>query len=296
MHNLPEITSLDALSLNYDVFLIDQFGVLRDGEAAYPGAIDALAKLKAKGSKIVILSNSGRSGAYNAERLVTLGFSARSFDYFVTSGDVASSLLKSVDSFLPGKRPSRIFTISSGQDNSLANALDCQSVSSAADADLIIISGSETERISLDSYREILRPAASRGIPCVCTNPDRHKLLNGDIFPSAGALAEIYEDMGGLVTMIGKPYRQIYEYAIAVVGSPPLRSVVAIGDSLGHDIAGARSFGLNSALTRTGVHAHLSESQLFSQMESERIFPNYILPAFVMEGSFKGGRPGTAFR
>ena len=92
---MPPTVTLNELSALYDVFFIDQFGVLRDGEAAYAGAPLALARLKAQGKTIVILSNSGRSGGYNAARLMRLGFDSGSFDHFVTSGDVALALLES---------------------------------------------------------------------------------------------------------------------------------------------------------------------------------------------------------
>ncbi len=162
---MPPIITLNELSALYDVFFIDQFGVLRGGEAAYAGAAQALARLKVQGKTIVILSNSGRSGQYNAARLVRLGFDRASFDHFVTSGDVALTLLESGLLRVEKTKLTRSLTISSGDDRSLADKLGFSSVASADAADLIIISGSETERVPLKAYRSLLHPAARRGVP-----------------------------------------------------------------------------------------------------------------------------------
>lgn len=257
--------------------------VLRGGEAAYAGAAQALARLKAQGKTIVILSNSGRSGRYNAARLVRLGFDSGSFDHFVTSGDVALALLKS--GLLPIERTkhTRSLTISSGDDLSLADKLGFSSVASADDADLIIISGSETERIPLEAYRSLLHPAARRGVPCICTNPDLHKLVGETLLPAAGAIAALYEEMGGVVTRIGKPYMDIYQHAHALCRYPEKARITSIGDSLDHDIRGAATFGIDSVLARTGVQAHVSEAALLAQMQEAQLAPRYLLRSFVWD-------------
>ncbi len=280
---MPPTITLNELSTLYGVFFIDQFGVLRGGEAAYGGAAQALARLKAQGKTIVILSNSGRSGQYNAARLLRLGFDSGSFDHFVTSGDVALVLLES--GLLPiGKtKHTRSLTISSGDDRSLADKLGFSSVASADDADLIIISGSETERIPLETYRSLLHPAARRGVPCICTNPDLHKLVGDTLLPAAGAIAALYEEMGGMVTRIGKPHMDIYQHAHALCRYPEKARIVSIGDSLDHDILGAATFGIDSVLVRTGVQALVSEAALEVQMQKVQLAPRYLLKSFVWD-------------
>jgi HAD superfamily hydrolase (TIGR01459 family) len=280
---MPLTVTLNELSALYDVFFIDQFGVLRNGEAAYAGAALALARLKAEGKTIVILSNSGRSGLYNAARLARLGFDSSSFDHFVTSGDVALALLESGRLHIEKTKPTRSLTISSGDDRSLAEKLGFSSVNSADDADLIIISGSESERISLEAYRNLLHPAAKRGVPCICTNPDLHKLVGDTLLPAAGAIAELYEEMGGVVTRIGKPNIEIYQHAHALCRNPEKARIVAIGDSLEHDILGAATFGIDSVLAHTGVQAHAMDAALPVQMEETHFAPNYLLRSFLWD-------------
>ncbi len=278
---MPPTVTLNELSALYDVFFIDQFGVLRGGEVAYAGASQALVHLKAQDKTIVILSNSGRSGPYNISRLAKLGFDSSSFDRFVTSGDVAPALLESGLLPIERSKSTRCLTIASGEDRSLADNLGFSSVDTAEEADLVIISGSETERIPLASYRALLLPAAKRGVPCICTNPDVHKLVGETLLPAAGTIAALYEEMGGKVTRIGKPYVDIYRHAHALCGHPDKARIVAIGDSLEHDVIGAANFGIDSALALTGLQAHVSEAELLAQLQEGQIAPQYLLRSFV---------------
>lgn len=251
MTAIPTV-SLSDLIERYDVFFIDQFGVLRDDEGAYPGATDALAHVKAAGKTVVILSNSGRSGDYNAQRFVTLGFARSSFDHFVTSGDTAFAVLSSRE---VTSTSTRAYTISSGGDRNLAERLGLSSVDDLNNADLLIISGSEAEKVPMETYAETLRPAAVRGVPAICTNPDIHKLAGGTMVPGAGSIAALYENLGGKVRWFGKPHQDIYAQAMAQCGHPPRHSIVCIGDSVDHDIVGANSADLASVLVMTGISA-----------------------------------------
>lgn len=274
---IPPYTSLSHLIDRYDVFFVDQFGVLRDDENAYPGAARALERLKAAGKTIVILSNSGRCGSYNAERFTQLGFARESFDFFVTSGDAAYAALSSQGSPVPPG--AACLTVSSGDDRNLAERLGLRHVNDAGEADLVIISGSEAERIPMEAYRDLLRPAAMRGVPAICTNPDIHKLAGGTTAPGAGSIALLYEQLGGHISWFGKPHRDIYDLAIQTSGTPPLQSIICVGDSLDHDILGARRARLDCVLVRTGILADLPEPDLDDLMNRDRR-PNFIMARF----------------
>ncbi|SMC49065.1 TIGR01459 family HAD-type hydrolase [Rhizobium sp. RU36D] len=278
--SLAPMTTLSALCVRFDTFFVDQFGVLRDDDGAYAGANQALLHLKALGKTVIILSNSGRSGDYNAERFVKLGFDRGGFDRFLTSGDVAHAVLKQELTASPAAR--RCLTISSGDDRNLAERLGFASVEAAADADIVIISGSEAESISLDAYRDRLLPAACRGVPCVCTNPDRDKLVKGGgTAPGAGAIAALYEELGGSVRWFGKPFPDIYSQALSLVPTSAER-IVCIGDSIEHDIAGAAGAGLASCLVRTGILADAVPADLEAVAGLHRAWPDYLMQAFVV--------------
>ncbi|RCW81250.1 TIGR01459 family HAD-type hydrolase [Phyllobacterium bourgognense] len=275
--------TLEDLAECYDTFFIDQFGVLLDGVKAYPGSIEALHWLKSRSKEIVILSNSGRSGAYNTHRLVALGFDASSFDHFVTSGDVARHLITSGALVIPAGAGPRCLTISVANDSTLADSLGFTRTDSGHDADLVVIAGSEADRVPMQRYQDLLAPAAARKTLCVCTNPDINMLTGKGLAPAAGAIAKLYEEMGGPVMRIGKPYRDIYDYALHIVRQKDKSRIVAIGDSVEHDIVGANRFGIAAALVRTGVLADTSVSQLQRiSMDLNVDFPE-ILPNFARE-------------
>lgn len=272
--------TLRDVARRYRVFFVDQFGVLRDDQGPYDGTIEALRWLKSIGKTVAILSNSGRSGTYNAERMLKLGFARDSYDHFITSGDVGYSILSQVSS--PVRPGQACLTLSSDDDTSLADRLGMASVVTAQDADVVVISGSQAESISMADYAAMLQPAAARGVPCFCTNPDIHKLWQGRQVPGAGSIAALYEQLGGRVTRLGKPYPEIYDHALAICGMPQRSRVVCIGDSIEHDIGGAARAGLASVLVGTGLAAGLDRQERQRLMEAASARPNWLMDRFAL--------------
>ena len=274
---LSAVSRFVAIASSFAAVFFDQYGVLHDGRNPYPGARDALAALKSRGVKIVVLSNSGRTGAANAERMTVLGFEPKLYDFLVTSGDVARTMLKR------GRFPAlletgaRCFTISTGGDDELASALGVVPAAHSEDADLVIIAGSQADKVSLDDYRAMLAPAARRGTPCMCVNPDKLMLTAAGNAPGAGRIAEIYEELGGVVTWVGKPFPEIYRTAAELSRVENPRDVLCVGDSVEHDVAGANRFGAFAALVRTGVLADLSDEELAAEIGRHGALPDYVI-------------------
>jgi HAD superfamily hydrolase (TIGR01459 family) len=266
-----------AIASSFKAVFFDQYGVLHDGRNPYPGAGDALAALKSRGVKIVILSNSGRTGAANAERLTTLGFEPELYDFLVTSGDVARTLVRrgAFPALLaPG---ARCFVISTGGDDEFASALGIVPTIHSGEAKLVIIAGSQADKVSLDDYRAILAPAARRGTPCMCVNPDKLMLTAAGVAPGAGRIAEIYQELGGDVTWIGKPFSEIYHSAANLSGVEDRRDILCVGDSLEHDIVGAHMFGAFAALVRTGLLTGVSDKELSAEIGRHGVAPDFVI-------------------
>ena len=120
------------------------------------------------------------------------------------------------------------------------------------DADILLILGSNAPRTSLDQYRDF---SAISQLPAICCNPDKLMLTRHGLQPAPGAIASLYEEMGGKVEWIGKPYPAIYRAALALIGNP--ERVLAIGDSAEHDVAGGRRAGASTLLVRTGLSSGL---------------------------------------
>jgi HAD superfamily hydrolase (TIGR01459 family) len=265
-----------AIASCFKAVFFDQYGGLHDGRTPYPGARDALAALKSRGVKIVVLSNSGRTGEANAQRMAALGLGPELYDFLVTSGDVARTLLKNGRAPAPLAAEARCFIISSGGDE-FASEIGLASAAQSGEADLVIIAGSRADQLSLDDYRRLLAPAARRGAPCVCVNPDKLMLTAAGNAPGAGRIAEIYQELGGDVTWIGKPFSEIYHAAANLSGVQDQRDILCVGDSLEHDIVGAHTFGAFAALVRTGVLAGLSEKELAVEIGRHGAAPDFVI-------------------
>lgn len=270
----PRLASLLA---PFDVFFVDQYGVLHDGVRPYPGALAMLAHLKERGARVIVLSNSGRSGTENAARMAGIGVPPGLYERMVTSGDAAAAALRDGEIAVePGT--TRCLTIAGPNAAGFGGDLGLVATEDAAEADLVVIAGSQADRIAMETYQARLRPAAERGVPCLCTNPDRLMLTPAGLRPSAGSIARLYEQMGGKVSWFGKPHPAIYRQASAQVGDPDPAGILCIGDSIEHDVAGAHGFGAKVLLLRTGIHADAPEADVARECARHGVLPDAVLP------------------
>ena len=276
---MKRIEGLHEIADQFDLFLVDQYGVLHDGVAAYPGAIDGLIKLTSHGRKIVVLTNSGKSSAANRARLDALGFADSGFNAVVSSGDVALQYVK--DGALGPRfaRGADVCVIGRHGDSYAFSSDDFTLVTRPQDATFLVFAGSDAPRTSLDSYRSMLTAAAQAGVPGICVNPDLTMIRDGSLVAAPGTIARLYQSLGGAVEYIGKPHRAIFEHAMATAAMSPGARAVMVGDSPEHDVAGAGSIGLATLLVRTGIHRHLSEQQLLRFCEQCNGVPDFLMTA-----------------
>jgi HAD superfamily hydrolase (TIGR01459 family) len=274
------IEGLKVLAAEFDIFLVDQFGVLHDGSVAYPGAAAALRQLKRAGKTIVLLSNSGRRSGPNRERMDRLGFDPESYDSIISSGEVAWHLLATgALEGAPGPG-AKCLLLARRDDTSAIDGLPFARTQSAAEADFIMLTGSDGDTRSMAEYQATLAGPATRRVPCICTNPDKILLTpHGESF-GAGRIAELYEENGGPVFWVGKPHPEMYRFALAELGNPPCARIVAIGDSVEHDIVGAARFGFRTVLATCGIHAGSDDAALAALYERHGAVPDYVIPRF----------------
>ena len=268
----------------YDAFLVDQFGVLLDGSGVYDHARGVLDELYARGKKVLLVSNSGKRSAANVARLSRFGFSRATYLDVLSSGEVAHvEIARRIGRDL---RPGARTWVETSDDSARPlEGLDLTRVESPEDAELIWIAGARPRERSLEDYTRRLAPAAARGTPAICANPDMTMLTSEGKAFGAGAIAEAYEKLGGVVEWFGKPYPAIYEEAMRRLGDVDRARVLAVGDSPAHDILGGARAGLATALVRTGVHAEVSEAELLARCEAVGIMPDVILPRFAFQGA-----------
>jgi HAD superfamily hydrolase (TIGR01459 family) len=243
-----------ALAGRYDGFIVDLWGVLHDGQAAYPGAAEALAGLKRAGKRVVLLSNAPRRAWALVEAMEAMGIGRELYDDVLSSGEaVHAELARRTDPFY-ASLGERFVLIGCDRDRSLWEGL-ALARADVDDADFILNSGPCDPDDTVEDWLPLLERAAARALPMVCANPDHVVVRGGQRFLCAGALAERYADMGGLVSSRGKPDPAIYAMVLERLGIADRSRVCAVGDGLHTDILGAIGAGLDSVLVTGGIHA-----------------------------------------
>lgn len=243
---------LSALSDRYDVVLCDVWGVIHNGVASFPEACDALTTWGAAKGPVVLISNSPRPSADVVAQLDSLGVPRSAWSGFVTSGDATRALLKA-------RAPGKVWKIGPARDEVLYEGIDLVAAG-CEDADFISCTGLyEDETEVPEDYRQRLKVAADRGLLFICANPDRVVQRGDRLIFCAGALADLYESLGGQVVMAGKPYGAIYDLALEqaadLLGRPVDRDrVLCVGDGVITDVKGAHDQKLACLFVAKGIH------------------------------------------
>lgn len=243
------IQTLSEVAQSYDVIVLDQWGVLHDGTSPYPGALSALDGLRSAGTRLAVLSNSGKRAAPNAARIADMGLPEHLFEQVMTSGE---ALWRDIDAgritetrFLPIER-------NPGDALGWSEGLDITLVTEITDADAVLLMGLPDTGHPGD-WHDILASAAARGLTVYCSNPDlASPRAGGKTVISPGALAQTYEAMGGRAVYYGKPHKPIFA---ALQHALTAHRLLMVGDSLVHDIAGAASASWDSVLVQGGLYA-----------------------------------------
>jgi HAD superfamily hydrolase (TIGR01459 family) len=248
------LRGLAAVSDRFDGVILDQWGVLHDGAAPPPGAIEAVAAMAAAGKRLVVVSNSARLGDDAHDRLAALGYDVSAFAGFVTSGETVRIMLRDRDDpFFAGLGSAALMI---ARDDSLIAGLAYASAAAPESADFVLLGSNTAPEKSLKSdHAPILARAAARGLPLVCANPDRLGVTPSGLTEGPGALAAHYESLGGAVRYIGKPHPEVYARARSLMAGIDPGRIIAVGDSLEHDIAGGARAGFLTVFIEAGIHA-----------------------------------------
>ena len=251
---VPHIHSLAAISGGYDAVLCDIWGVLHDGRTAFAPASQALVDFRRRGGKVALVTNAPRPQAPIREQILHLGVPPDAFDAIVTSGDVTIAAIVA-----RGAAP--VHHIGPERDLSLFAAAASASgakppMTALAEAEYIVCTGLFNESIETpEDYMPTLREAARRRLTMLCANPDLVVHIGPKLIYCAGAIAQAYEILGGETVYAGKPHAPIYARACALIGAPadPKR-ILAIGDAMRTDVAGASEQGFDALFVVDGIH------------------------------------------
>jgi HAD superfamily hydrolase (TIGR01459 family) len=249
---IPVLSSIKELGTRYRAWLVDIWGVMHNGHRAFADAVAAARAYRAAGGIVVLLSNSPRPSPSVHDQLRRLGVPDDAYDATVTSGDLTRHELAK-------HQGATVFHLGPERDRPIFHGLDVK-LGPPDDAVLVVCSGlfdDETEEP--DDYAGLLRALAARQLPMICANPD-HRVERGDrLVWCAGAVAALYEQLGGTVIYAGKPYAPIYRLALDTIDRLAGTKVatgeaLAIGDGINTDIAGAAGVGIDTVFVASGLH------------------------------------------
>lgn len=247
---------ISDISDSYSGFIIDQWGVLHDGEKPYDGVVECLKELKGRNKFIIILSNSGKRAEQNKQRLKEVGIGPSLYDVIMTSGEMTWQGLKNQDDGFFKDIGKKAYIISRGSDTSITDGAGLEIVTDINEADFLIISGSDAPKMTLEDYEPVLKAAVRRRLKAVCANPDTHGIMGNQIILGAGGIAARYSDFGGVVQYIGKPHQPIFQHCMKILQEKEIYpgQTVVIGDAMAHDIMGGALMNMDTCLIRDGLH------------------------------------------
>ncbi len=277
---MRHLDGIAPLAARYEGFILDIWGVIHDGVQPYPGAIDALTRLQGAGRRVVLLSNAPRRAAAAAAGMAAIGIGAGLYQGIMTSGEATWELLaaRTHPGFAALGR--RVWHLGPPRDRNLLEGLDLSEVARPELADFVLNTGPDDARDPTDiaPFEQDLRAAATAGAAMVCANPDLEVIRGGRRIICAGALAARYRELGGQVLDVGKPDPLIYRPVLDMLGLKPDR-VVAVGDSLRTDIAGAAAIGVDAVWVLGGIHAGAGDPA--AQAASAGLSPAFRLDSLV---------------
>ncbi len=247
---------ISDISDSYMGFIIDQWGVLHDGEKPYDGVIDCLKELKKRKKHIIILTNSGKRAEQNKERLKKMGIGPSLYDEILTSGEMAWQGMNDQNYGFFKDLGKSCYVISRGGDRSIVDDLDIKLVDDINDAEFLIIAGADSPQKTLEDYEPILKTAVRKRMTALCANPDSRGVMGSSNIMGPGTLARRYQDFGGVVHYIGKPHQPIFQECIRKFQAKEIYPghTIMIGDSMTHDILGATMVDIDTCLVKTGLH------------------------------------------
>ena len=259
MTAIPVLQSIAPLAATADLWFVDIWGVMHNGVRPYASSVAACGAFRRQGGTILLVTNSPRPRESVARQLDGIGVARSAYDGIVSSGDVSRSLIEDW-----AGEP--ILHIGPERDLPVFANLQATPGAGVADAVVAVCTGLyDDEKETPADYAEMLAKLKARDIPMICANPDQKVERDGRLIYCAGAIARAYEALGGTVSYAGKPFQPIYDLALEIGSDTRGKSiakdrVLAIGDGVSTDIAGASNFGIRSVFIASGVDVNANEN------------------------------------
>ena len=284
------INSFSEISDKYNLFILDQWGVMHDGHYGYDHAIDAVKHLIYKNKQLIIISNSSKRRISSINRLKDLGFDKNNFIEVMTSGEMIWQELKDFSYKYDFKTKNCFHIFDSSKEDGKDFRIGLEKfkfIDNIKDADFILACTPFQNTKPID-YIPILKEALEMNLIMFCANPDFVTVEenNDKNIYCMGTIADLYDHMGGKVVILGKPSKEIYLKSCKQLDQINKSKTIAVGDSLDHDILGASNFGVDSVLITSGIHKDLFKYSIekgLKNIENDRKWnfkPTYVCENF----------------
>lgn len=275
----------------YDGFILDLWGVIHDGERPYPAVPECLDRLRAAGKRTLLLSNAPRRVAGTVDKLAAMGIGPDRYDAVLTSGEATHQALKAPPDAWHAALGRRCLHLGPPRDADVwQDVPGLETVDDPADATFVLNTGVHDYADRVADYEDVLSACARHRLPMVCANSDLVVVVGQRMAICAGTLAGRYEEMGGEVRYHGKPWPEIYVRCFELLGVRNRARILAVGDSLRTDVAGAATAGIDSALVTGGIHReelsiawgeHPDPEKLAAVLEALEHHPTWVIPHLV---------------
>ncbi len=275
---------------SYMGILIDDWGVLHDGEDAFPSAVDTLKELKERHKTIIILCNDRMRADEKKAQLKSMGIGPSLYHTIVTPYDLIQNGLREQKDGLFKKIGEKAFVITRRGDLSILNDTGVEAVEDIEQADFILLLGMDYPMKTLEHYDPIIRRSIQRRLKAICCNQDSKSLIGNNFLTGPGLLARRYQDAGGIVNYIGKPHPPIFRHCIELLQQKDIypSHTIMLGDTMAHDVLGAAAAGIDSCLFKSGLHAanfmHCKTlKEIDNTLKNLIIQYNNVMPKFLVD-------------
>jgi len=274
--SFQSLSGLGQIADQYDAVFCDIWGVIHNGRVPFIEACEALERFKEKGP-VVLITNIPRPSVGVPDDFARLGVPGEFWDAIVTSGDAV------IDA-LARRAPGPVFKIGPERDDAIYAGLE-MNFTDLDSAAFISCTGMYDDDETPEDYTELLGEARERGLSMVCANPDMKVKLGDRVIWCGGALAKMYEEMGGDVIYGGKPHDSIYRLCRAwleeVIGHvPPPERILCIGDNIFTDLLGAQRHNMDCLFIQDGLYGEM-EHRFKALLTEHGIQSRYIAPRLV---------------
>jgi HAD superfamily hydrolase (TIGR01459 family) len=258
MSTLTVLNGLSEVAADYDVLFCDVWGVMHNGRESFAPALAAMTEFRQTRGPVVLVSNAPRPSRDVAPQLRALKVPDEAWSAFVSSGDATRAELIR-------RRPGPVWAVGPARDAPLYDGMSLDFVETPEEAAFVACTGPFDDDLETpEDFRARFKICVARNLEMICANPDRVVQRGDKMIYCAGALADLYVELGGAVVMAGKPHAPIYAIARQAAERVLGRAVddariLCIGDGVATDVRGANQQGLDVLFTSSGIHAREAE-------------------------------------